>query len=495
MVVAADTDAGSVSTTWAPAAPAADPGSLVLRSFVAVVVLLIPLRVLWLGWQPPDDALRHAAKAVTEREWADVLVLRPGVAPDSHPGWHAVLAAVHRSTGATAPEIVTLSVLGLALAVLLPGVLLLRRPEAWLLALLVPALTDPSLIVRLEAGRPFLLSTALVVTFCLLSPRYPLGLSRAGLAAATLALGLVAWMHPSWYLFGLLPLACFLAHRIRLAGQLVLALALGALLAGILTGHPLRFVIESVGHPLLAFRNVEPLSLVVEFRPQIGPPELWLACLAMMGWRALRGRWTPAVLVNPVFVLAVLGWVLGLGVRRFWADWGFPAALAWLAFEFQDVLLELCRPAARRLGLAVAVSIPLFLAATTDYDGRFSMQDRTFDCLAAPERSGALPDPGGVLYSGEMRLFYALYYRVPEAPFRYVLGYEPGLMPPEDLAVYRRLQAGDSGAYRAWADRMRGPDRLVIVSPPNVAPPVAGLDWTLACGNVWSGRQPAGSRR
>ena len=472
----------------------ADPGSLVVRSFVAVVVLLIPLRILWLGWQPPDDALRHAAKAVSGREWADVLVVRPGVAADSHPGWHAVLSAVHRATGATAPEIVTLSVLGLAIAVLLPGVLLLKRPEAWLLALLVPALTEPARLIRLEGGRPFLLTTALVVTLCLLSPRHAGGLSKRAVAAAAAAFGVVAWVHPSWYLFGLLPLACLLARRARLAGQLTLAVALGVLLAGLLTGHPLRFVFESVIHPILAFRGVPPELLVMEFRPQIGPPAFWLACLAVMGWRALRGRWTSTVLTSPVFILAILGWVLGLAVRRFWADWGFPAALVWLAFEFQDALLELRSSTVRRLGLTAAVSLPLLLAVTTDFDGRFTFRDRTFDCLATPDARSALPDPGGILYSADMRLFYTLFYRMPEAPFRYALGYEPGLMMQEDLAVYRRLQVGDSEAYRVWVDRMRPPDRLLIVSP-YIAPPVPGLDWTRACGGLWSGRRGAGPLR
>jgi hypothetical protein len=462
-----------------------------VRSFVAVVVLLIPLRILWLGWQPPDDALRHAAKAVSGREWVDILVVRPGVAPDSHPGWHAVLTAAHRWTGAGAPELLTLSVLGLALAVLLPGVLLLRRPEAWLLALLVPALTEPSSLGRLESGRPFLLSTALVVTFCLLYPRYPQGLSKAGLAVSASALGVVAWMHPSWYLFGLLPLACFLARRHRLAGQLALAMVIGTLVAGALTGRPVRFVVESLAHPILAFRDARPLLLVPEFRPRISPPEFWLVCLAVVGWRALRGRWTSGVLANPVFILAGVGWALGLGVTRFWTDWGFPAALVWLAFEFQGALVEIPSSMARRLGLAAAASVPLFLAATTDYDGRFSVRDRTFDCLADPQQRSALPDPGGVLYSGDMTLFYTLFYEMPDAPFRYVLGYEPGLMRPEDLAVLRRLQGGDLKAFREWADRMRPLDRLLIVLPPNAAPPVEDLDWTLACGNVWSGRRGA----
>jgi hypothetical protein len=227
----------------------------------------------------------------------------------------------------------------------------------------------------------------------------------------------------------------------------------------------------------------------VEFRPQIGAPEFWLACVAMLGWRALRGRWTSASLVNPVFALAVLGWVLGLEVRRFWADWGFPAALVWLAFEFEDALVDLCRTTPGRLGLAAAAAVPLLLAATNDYDGRFSVRDRRFDCLAAPAQRAALPDPGGVLYSGEMRLFYALFYLIPEAPFRYVLGYEPGLMPASDLAVYRRLEAGDSRAYGDWVERMRPADRLLIVSPSNVAPAVAGLDWTRACGDLWMGRR------
>lgn len=462
--------------------------SYVVRGLATVVVLLIPLLILWLGWRPPDDALRHAAKAVSGREWAEVLVLREGAERDSHPGWHAILTVVHRVTGVSASGLVVLSVLGLCLAVLLPGVLLLRAPEAWLMALLVTALTDPSRLIRLEAGRPFLVMTSLVATLCLLYPRHSRGLGREAFAVLAATFAVVAWIHPSWYLFLLVPTACALTCQVRLAVQITAALALGVALGGALTGHPVGFIADSLNHLSSVFGHAPPTTLVAELRPQIAPAAFPLSCLAIMGWRAFRGRWTSATLANPVFALALLGWVLGLAVRRFWADWGFPAALVWLAFEFQEALEESSRSHLGRLAMAVAVSIPLLLAATIDYGGRFTSRDRTLDCLAELREGDALPGPGGVLYSRYMQVFNEVFFRRPRANFRYVVGYEPGLMRADDLAVYGRLIRGEVDAYREWAERMRPEDRLLIVASSEDQLPAVGLDWSLACGSVWSGR-------
>jgi hypothetical protein len=54
--------------------------SRLARIVLLVSIVLIPLRILGRGFLPPDDALRHAAKAVSGREWSEILVLRPGVA-------------------------------------------------------------------------------------------------------------------------------------------------------------------------------------------------------------------------------------------------------------------------------------------------------------------------------------------------------------------------------------------------------------------------------
>jgi len=58
----------------------------VLRAFALVVVVAVALRVLALGYLPYDDALRHAAKAVSGRPWSEILLLRPGFELDSNPG-------------------------------------------------------------------------------------------------------------------------------------------------------------------------------------------------------------------------------------------------------------------------------------------------------------------------------------------------------------------------------------------------------------------------
>src|SRR4029453_5848391 len=84
-----------------------------VRWLVVAAVVLLSVRVLGQGFLPPDDALRHAAKAVSGRPWSDILVMRPTTTPDGHPGWHFVLGAVHRSTGAGAPALVLFSVVGL----------------------------------------------------------------------------------------------------------------------------------------------------------------------------------------------------------------------------------------------------------------------------------------------------------------------------------------------------------------------------------------------
>jgi len=39
---------------------------------VALVIVVIPLKIIGLGYLPADDALRHAAKAVSGKPWPEV---------------------------------------------------------------------------------------------------------------------------------------------------------------------------------------------------------------------------------------------------------------------------------------------------------------------------------------------------------------------------------------------------------------------------------------
>jgi len=468
------------------------------RGLVVVFLAFVPFRILAQGYLPGDDALRHAATAVSGRPWSDMLVLRPEVTMDSHPGWHALLGLVHRAAGVDALGLVMFSVVLLLLALLLPGAFLLRRPEAWALALSAFAILDPRIVNRLIMGRPFVLSVALLLFLCLRvaretgppvpDPRWPW---RGPLALAGL-FGLVVWMHPSWHLFLLPVAACLLARRFQPAAILAAGLGLGVLVAGVLHGDVIEFVQQSILHTVLALGLPSPANtLAIEFRPGDGSPPLLLGLVALLLWRGVRGAWKREAVSGPVFVLIVLGWLMGFLVVRFWSDWGAPALLAWMAVEFEDALeAHVPERSAGRIGLAAVAGLTTLLVWTSNTGGqRLQPADRPYQSLASPAAMPALPGPGGILYTDDMRLFFELFFERPQASWRYVVGYEPGLMPADDLATFRRvLGARTPASFEPWVRKMGSADRLVLKSTEG-PPPIPGLEWTQVSQTVWSGRK------
>ena len=61
--------------------------SLAVWIVVVFTILLIPLKIISYGFLPGDDALRHAAKAVSGKTWQQILVMRSDFAMDPSPGW------------------------------------------------------------------------------------------------------------------------------------------------------------------------------------------------------------------------------------------------------------------------------------------------------------------------------------------------------------------------------------------------------------------------
>lgn len=468
--------------------------AFLVRLLALAVVVAIPFRVVGTGFLPPDDALRHAAKVVSGKAWDEVLVLRSDVSVDPHPGWHALLGWVHRSTGADTHSLVLVAVVALFLAVQAPPLLLLRRPEAWLMAWGGFCVLDAPGLLRFMLGRPFLVSIAALVTLCLLwrrldEPR----LARAAALACTVAVALAAWTHPSWYLFALFPLAVLLVGRVRAALRVAACLAGGVALAALLSGQPAAYLYESIRHPFLVLGRMDVGTLVNELRPNGTPPLVVLGLFGLLAFRALRGRWREGVWRDPVLVLAAAGWVLGYVALRFWSDWGLPAALVWAARELEEWLEE-PPPVApwRRLGATAVLGGAVLLASSSDVLGRWSVRlDRTYAPLLEPGLAEWLPGPGGVLYSPDVILFHQLFYRRPDASWRYMVGFEPGLMPPGDLAVYRDfMKRGTVDALAPWIARMRPPDRLVLLGPA-ASPPGTPLEWKHLGGNLWAGRLPS----
>jgi hypothetical protein len=466
--------------------------SFVVRASLLLLLAFVPLRIVGQGYRPDDDALRHAAKAVSGRPWSEILVLRPDVTMDSHPGWHAVLGLVHRATGADVDSLVRVSVTAGLLAVLIPPLFLLRRPEAWALVLVAFGTLEPRIVNRFASGRPFLMSAGLLTVLCLLAARsrgeVP---ARRVIAVLGPAIAIVVWMHPSWHLFLLPVAACLLAGHARTALVLAVALAAGVLAAGVLYGHPVEFVVQSVWHTVLAMGSpAPPGTLAIEFLPGDGSPMLLLGAAALWLWRAGRRRPAGGGL-RAVIVLAGLGWLLGWLVIRFWSDWGVVALLVWMTIEVEAALEDATDAEdRRRLAPALVLGAAALLVLSAPFRAA-RVGDRPYLVLGSPLVEALLPDAGGTVYTDDMRVFYQLFALRPRSPWRYVVGYEPALMPPEDLATLRQVLAARTGPrFEPWVRKMQPADRLILRSLEGT-PPIPGLEWAPIGQGVWVGRVSA----
>jgi hypothetical protein len=462
----------------------------------ALLALLIPLQILQLGYRPGDDALRHVGKALSGKSWPEILVVEPGYGEDEHPGWHAMLAAAHRAFDWDADALVALSVavpFALFWLALLAG---RKRPEALLAALLLASVAAPDSFMRLLLGRPFLV--VLIVTVSVLQlwtrarERVPLAL-----AAATVALiGFAVWVHGSWYLFGIVVAAFALCGEWGKATRLTACWLAGTLLGATLTGHPVAYLHQTTRHLFDVFGG-EMLDrmLVSELRADHGDLTFMMGIGLALVWRVARGEWRREAIVNPLFALAALGWLLGLTVSRFWTDWGFPAAILWLAAELEEVIeARLTGESVAAAMLAAFLALGVYAGVTRDLGGRWT---RSLDTLflspsdiRLPRLANWLPEPGGIVYGSSLDVFFRTFYANPRAEWRYLLGFEPGIMPRADRKILRDIQRSGFApeAYAPWVKRMRAEDRLILLQ--GWKPGIDELDWYYAGGNTWIGRLP-----
>jgi hypothetical protein len=482
--------------------PAVDRSRGVARAIALFALVMAPLRILAQGYLPGDDALRHAAKAVSGRPWSDILLLRPEITLDSNPGWHALLGALHRWLGLGTVDLVLVSVVTLFVLFSLGPILILRRPVAWLLALALLLVAEPSLLGRLVCGRPFLLTSAIVPLVCLLWPRLE-GERPHGILLLFAACGAAAtWIHGSYYLLALPVLALLVAGRVVAARRLGLAFAAGVVAGAVLTGHPIGHLWQMLVHGYLSVGLPRPAAaLVTEFQPFDGRPLAVVGFLALLAWRRARRPDPTPAWRDPAVAMTVACWALGFVASRFWLDWSAPALATLGALELQDALeRERAEPAAwRGWTLTGWAAVLLLLVTGSDFQRRWSEQvGRPFLARENPTHAPWLPEPGGIAYSPEMGVFYALFFKNPDAPWKYALGFEPAIMLPEDYRVYCEIKRsrGATEAYMPWVARMEPADRLYVQQRSNAAPPIPGLEWFQPVYGIWVGRRPrpAGAR-
>ncbi|HBA61141.1 MAG TPA: hypothetical protein DCZ92_10050 [Elusimicrobia bacterium] len=463
--------------------------------FAVFMLIWLPYRVIGYGYLPQDDVTRHSAKVISGKDWKDILVLRDDIRMDSHPGWHSILGAVHKATRWPPYDLAVFSVASLfILAALLP-VFLTKRPEAWILALLIIAVVSFGVYYRLLMGRPFLVTTAYMLAFGFTWQKLRGPRPYAAFAAMTLFGALSTWIHCGWYLLALPCAALFLAREWRACALLSLSVLAGVLAGAALTGQPVMFLVQTTRHFFLSLGDTPQHLLAAEFQPAGGDYGVLLVFLLFIMWRFIRNKWDVKAVDNPVFLLLCACWVLGFLVGRVWDDIGLAAGLVWITLELEQLLESSAGfNSPRRLLISAAAVCLLFLAVTNDAAGRWSLSRPGM--YITPEKVqdvSWLPGDGGIVYSDNMNVFYNMFFRNPLANWRYMVGFEPALMPKEDLAVFRdiQLKRGAKEAYAPWVAKMRPEDRLIRTGSSLARPAIEGLEWNFIADAVWCGRLPA----
>ena len=460
-----------------------------------LTLLLIPLKIIGYGYIPGDDALRHAAKAVSGKSWSDVLVLNDAYKIDHEFGWSLLLEKIHGWTGADAEGLMIFSVVSLFVLGGLAALPWLRRPEAWLPALAL-AMIASLLPYRFLLGRPFMVTIAALFALLLLWRRFGDKPPKAWMLAVMTGLFTASvYIHGTWYLW-VLPLAAFF-----IAGQFRWWLAAsgcwagGVVLGSLLTGHPVAYPLQAVKVALLTTgMHSTQRTLVSELAPSGGD----INCLVILGGllvlRSLLRLNSPKLARDPVFWLIALTWTLGFKVGRFWDDWGWPAMLVMVACDLELVLAaRFAADSFRRLALAVGLALITFLAITGDVKSRWTFNlAEQFLTQDNPDLKGWLPEKGGILYSADMDVFYKTFYKNPQGDWRYITGFEATLMPREDFEVYHKIlwNFGDAKAYAPWILKMKPADRLVMRSGRGGPPNIPQLDWNYGVSGIWVGRLP-----
>ncbi len=464
---------------------------------VVFTIICIPLKIIGYGFLPMDDALRHAAKAVSGKSWHQILVMRDDFQIDPSPGWQAILAWVHNWQHCSAETLVVFSVVALMLLVMLSALPWLRRPEAWLAALFASAIFIPACTTRFARGRPYILTDAVLITILYLWSRQENDRPRRlALVFTPLLVAASAWIHGSWYLL------CLPAAAILFAGFWRSALwyggcwIVGSFLGCALTGHPLEFMFQAVWHMAGVFGNFTVIhQLEPEMYPSDGETAAVLAVVVLLLCRKIFPGRNPRTLLNPVFVMMVLGWLLGLKMRRFWWDFGTPAFMVWVALELQEHFENhLSLDSARRLLVTLVIAAGAFLGFTSDRDSRWTANlTAEYVTPETPGIAGWLPEPGGVIYNSDMDVFFQTFFKNPTADWRYILGFESGLMRADDLKTLREIQWNHGAAFEAyepWVKKMRSSDRMLLRGSGGNPPGIPELEWHYAVTGLWIGRLP-----
>jgi len=468
--------------------------ALISLLLTLIVLFVIPFKIASYGYRPGADAMRHSAHALDDRNWDKIVIQRDSALIDTNPGWDFILRSLHRMMNWDQEDLLVFSLVSLCVLYLLTGLFLINEPLGWLCGLLAGLLTSPGIIMRINYARPFIVTICCMMCIMMVwrSPQRSLILR---LLITAFLFALCTWIHGSWYLAILIPAAFFLSGQFVAGFWLTLCWLIGSFAGAMLTGHPLIFLYQQTTHALLSLgADLSQRYLVGEFKPAL-PEALLLGVVALTILVRMRysKRTLRSLTVDPLFVLFILGSILGISVRRFSLDWGRPAAVLWMACQWKDIIKESkmnIHYPLYGLGILSVTLLTFYYAVTADVNGRWTnnLNDEFIDA-ADPALNQWLPGTNGIVYSDSMTVFFRTYFNNPKAPWRYILGYESGLMPADDLKIFRRIQWNRNipASFKPWVEKMRREDRLILLK--NGKPVILGLEWHLAARDTWIGKK------
>lgn len=466
-----------------------------------ITLLIIPFKIISYGYLPSDDAMRHAGKVLSNLSWDQILVSANPI-PDVHIGWHQFLGFFQHISGCGADGLVSMSVITLFLSVVLPILFLYRRPESWILGLII-CYNLTGIEYRFLLGRPYVGYVAVIMVALLL--RNKLNEKQTcwkTLILLTIGMAISIWWRTVWFLY-LLPIAAFMMARMwRAALRLLAMLAAATLFMAAASGQP-ALIIQSLRLALDVMGTHDyAIQLVTELQPL--PPHISVIIvpiIIMISIKIRKGS-IKKCFDSPAFYLFVLSWFLGCASRRWWIDFGGPTILIMICEEIDSILTDKSNSitpwfSLARGGSAVLACGILFLSFTADLNSRWTscLRNEYVD-ITDPSIQEGLPGKEGIIYSSRMNIFYQTFYAHPNAEWRYILGYEAALMPSDDLKIFRNIQWNKEAleSFDPWIAKMRPQDRLWLEQPIGAQEPsIKSLEWTRLTSYIWSGRKPAKS--
>jgi len=415
---------------------------------------------------------------------------------ESHPGWHYILSFVHKITGWDAHSLVLFSVISLFILFFSIPIFFLRYPESWLLSMFTLSIATPWWFFRTLLGRPYIVTMAVLLFIFMLWPRLKRKKTAyASLITVTVLIAISTWIHRTFYIL-LIPITAFLmAREWKACIYTIICSMAGIFIGAALTGHPILFIKQTILHLIFVSTSYKTQDMLVsELQPGLGDFNIVIIAALFLFWRALRGGWNKNVIDNPIFILGALSFIAGFITRRMWLDVGMPAVILWMTLEFENFLPKIINiESLRRVLFVIALAGILYLSLTADVGARWTnCHPQDYLSSEDPTQAGWLPDPGGIIYSDDMMIFFQTVFKNPNGNWRYILGSEAAIMPQEDLDILRHIQEyrWSYMSFEPWVKKMRMEDRLIIRGDQDHKPKLPELEWNYAARSTWVGRKP-----